>query len=248
MSKEARQFPKFPWDYDVPNNAFWNSLDYKVGRNFFQCYTESEIAEMTFDGSLPTDEKLRFLRSLLHQTLAEKEARASPTPFHDVDYKSWMSLKFALSTMERYLGNPDAEEALVRETYENGPNGTKNMSALHSLSGIMEDRGKYAEAECMANQVLPWMQRHELLGHDSPQALGSMKILTRSIWKQGRYEDVEKWIKRCRKTVEAMRKGKFAKYYEEEKEMVDGDIAALEMWKAEREGLGRSSTKEDDFF
>ena len=227
MSKEARQPPEFPWDYDVPNNAFWNSLDNKVGRNFLQCYTEPEISKMTFDEGLPDEGKLKLLRHILNQTLAEREAQSAPTSFHDADYHAWLTLKFALSTMERYLGNTAAEESIMREAYENGPDGKKNMSALHSLSNIMENRGKFAEAERMAREVLPFMQGHAMLGNDSPQALGSMKIITRSIWKQGRYEEGEKWIGRCREVVEAMGKGKFAKYAEDEREMVERDVVRL---------------------
>ena len=185
MAKEARQSLKFPYDYDVPNNAFWNSLDYKVGRNLLQCYNESEIFKMTFDESLLDEEKLKSLRNVLEQTLAEREAKSSPSSFHNADYNSWLTIKFALSTIERYLGNTAAEEAIMREAYENGPNSKKNLSALHSLSAIMEERGEYAEAERMAREVLPFMQGHAMLGNDSPQALGSMKILKRVFGSRG---------------------------------------------------------------
>jgi hypothetical protein len=46
------------------------------------------------------------------------------------------------------------------------------MSALHQLSGVMETVERYGEAETMAREVLPWMQGHEMLGGNSPQALG----------------------------------------------------------------------------
>jgi hypothetical protein len=32
MSDDARKQPKFPCDYDVPKNAFWNDLECVVGR------------------------------------------------------------------------------------------------------------------------------------------------------------------------------------------------------------------------
>ena len=50
MSVTARKPPKFPWDHEVPNMAFWNSLDYKVGRNFQQCTRASETAAQKFSG------------------------------------------------------------------------------------------------------------------------------------------------------------------------------------------------------
>jgi hypothetical protein len=48
------------------------------------------------------------------------------------------------------------------------------MSALHKLNGLMETVGRYGEAETMAREVLPWMQGHEMLGGNGPQALGCM--------------------------------------------------------------------------
>ena len=126
MSKEAQQSPKFPCDYDVPNNAFWSSLDYKVGRNFLQCYNEPGISKMTFNESFTNDEKLKALRTIPSHTLDEKEAQSAPKLFYDADYHAWLTMKFALSTMERYLGDHTAEEAITREAYENGPDGMQN--------------------------------------------------------------------------------------------------------------------------
>jgi len=87
MADDARKEPKFPWDYDILNNAFWNSLDYRIGRNFLQCYTESEISHMTFDESLHFDRKLSYLRTLLDHTFREREEKSAPTPLHDSNYK-----------------------------------------------------------------------------------------------------------------------------------------------------------------
>ena len=85
-------------------------------------------------------------------------------------------MKLGLSTIEHFLGDYDAEEKIVREMYENGPDGTKSMSTLHQLSGLMETVGRYGEAETMAREVLPWMQGHEMLGGNSLQALGYMRF------------------------------------------------------------------------
>jgi hypothetical protein len=89
---------------------------------------------------------------------SEREEKTAPTPLHDADYRSWMYLKLGLSTIEHYLENYGEEERIVRDMYENGPDGAKSMSALHQLSGLMEVVGRYAEAECVAKEMLPWMQ------------------------------------------------------------------------------------------
>lgn len=49
MVDEARQEPRFSWDYNVPNTAFWNSLDYRTGRGFLSCYDQGEISLMYLD-------------------------------------------------------------------------------------------------------------------------------------------------------------------------------------------------------
>jgi hypothetical protein len=135
---------------------------------------------MTFDEALPF-EKLKYLRDILNETFSEREAETAPTPLHDVDYKSWSYLELGFSTIEHYLENYDKEEVIVREMYGNGPDGTKSMSALHQLSGLMEKTGRYGEAERMVRKVLPLVQEREMLGMDSSQALGCMRCLVRSV-------------------------------------------------------------------
>jgi hypothetical protein len=124
----------------------------------------------------------------------------------------------------------------VREMYENGPNGTKSMGALHQLSGLMELIGRYGEAECMAREVLPWMQGHEMLGRDSPQALGCMRCLVRSVWKQRRYGEAAEWVERARRTIENMWRGRFGKYQDGERKQLEDDVEVLEKWREEHGG------------
>jgi hypothetical protein len=138
--------------------------------------------------------------------------------------------------MEHHSGNYSEEERIVREMYENGPDGTKSMSELHQLSGLMEVVGRYAEVECMAREVLSWMQGLEMLGKDSPQDLGCMRCLTRSIWKQGGYEEAVEWVERCRRTIEDMARGRFGMYQDDERKQLEDDLQALEKWREEHDG------------
>ena len=234
MAEEARKSPKFSWDYDVPNTPFWNSLDYRLSRNFLQCYTEAEIAQFDLDETLSVDDKIECLRTLLENTLAEKGTKVSPKSLHDADYEAWRSLKLGISTMDHFLGNQAEEAATVKEMYENGPEGTKNMSALHNLSAITEAAGNYSEAERMALEVLPWLEGHEKLGPGSPQALSSMKCLARSTWKQEKFDDANQWIEKCRLQLKQMAEGQFSKYYESEAGMLENDLDALKKWKEEQ--------------
>ncbi|KAE8452039.1 hypothetical protein EG329_002204 [Mollisiaceae sp. DMI_Dod_QoI] len=233
MSDDARKEPKFPWDYEVPNDAFWNSLEYTLARNFLQCYNESEISKMHFDATLPSPEKLKYLRRYLDNTFEEKDKKAAPVPLHDADYQTWLHLKLAMSTVEFFLENYDDEEVIVREMYENGPDGTKSMSALHQLSAVMEKTRRYTEAEAMAKEVLPWMQGHELLGRDSPQALSGLRILATSVWKQKRYVDGEEWMSRYERTIDDMKNGKFGKYEDAERKLYTDTRQVLDQWRKE---------------
>ncbi len=234
MAKEARQSPKFPWDCDVPDDAFWNSLDYKVGRAFLRCYTESEVSAMTFDPSLSREQKLQYLRETLNNTLIEKERDAAPSPLRDVDYYAWERLKFSLSGIDHFLGNEEAEEATIRELYENGPNGTKSMTALHNLSGLLESRGRYAEAEAAALEVLPWMEAQSMLGIDSPQYLGCMRVLVKSTWKQKKDVEAQGWREKCEECLRRMGEGRFAKYQDSERTQFDGEWEALQQRKLQQ--------------
>lgn len=110
------------------------------------------------------------------------------------------------------------------------------MSALHSLSGVLEERGRYDKAEAAAREVLPWLQGHEVLGSsDSPQALGCMKVLVRCMWKQSEYAEAEGWIEKCNAMIENLGKGKFAKYQDDERKEFDHMLHALKAWKEDHD-------------
>lgn len=140
---DASKHLKFPWDYDVPNDAFWKSLEYTVARNFLQCYTEAEISKMHFDETLSLPEKFQCLRCYLDSSFYRKEKEAAPTPLHDANYQLWMQFKLAMSTMEYFLNNHEEQEKIVREMYENGLDGGKNMSALENTKRRERWRRKF---------------------------------------------------------------------------------------------------------
>lgn len=107
-----------PWDYEVPKNPFWNHCNYSLGRNFPQCYTESEKSRLTFDENLSHNDKLQYLLRTLDNTLAGKETKSAPTPFKDVNYIARRNILLSLSTIEHFLGNYATEEELTQERYE----------------------------------------------------------------------------------------------------------------------------------
>jgi hypothetical protein len=237
MAEASRQLPKFPWDVEVPNDAFWNTLDHNIGRTFFSTYSEAEIEQMTFDTSLANEEKLKFLRDTLYNTLIQEEKAAAPLPLRDAEYHRWRALMSAVVHMDYELGDLDAAERGIKEQLEyNRPehDGMINKSVLFSLMGIQKERGKYAEAESTALEALDWIKGLELCGPNSPQALGCMRTLVISIWKQGRYSDAQEWIKKCETSIEEMAKTDFKKYVADEKRELAKQVKLLEQWKLER--------------
>lgn len=220
----AAQEPRFQWDVIVPDTPFWNSLDYSVGRAFVPNFTEDELSQMSLDPSVSQDEKVYLLRKILAETLAAKERNAAPLPLQQIDHRAWRGLKGSISSMDNFVGDHSHDEELAREFYENGPNGTKDMSALIMLAHIQLRAGKLSDAEATAKQVLPWIQDHEKLGPDSPQALGSMRLLVTCIWQQGRQAEAESWVEKCKESIERLGRSQFAKYYEEEKEELESVV------------------------
>ena len=233
MTSDDSNTSKFEWDYDVPTDGFWKDLDYRLIKAFLQCYTEPEIAEMKFDETLSADDKLTFLLKYLDDTLTNKESKSrleTELPLKNSDNNAWRTILLGLGTIEYYLGHWEAEEKFARERYENGPDGAKDMSALQELSIVMERQGKYGEGESMAKNVLEWMDELPKLGRDSPQAIGSACILAMCVWKQGRHQEGGALLDDCTKRVQSMGEGKFAKYQEAERQLVEQTRVALEKW------------------
>ncbi|KAJ7361145.1 hypothetical protein DFH08DRAFT_366501 [Mycena albidolilacea] len=224
----AQQQPKFDWDYDVPDTPFWRDLPFTAGRNFLTCYSPSELEDMNFDGTLSVPSKFAFLLSLLEARLATRKAAAAPVLLHVADYPEWARLMLGIETMQKNLDMPEEAETLriMLETSE----GDRRVSWLNMLAGFKLRHGEYAEAERLEREVLPWMQKHERLGVDSPQALGTTRTIIEALWKQGgsKVDEARRLAEETAVLVEAMGSSKFAKYQEEERQMLRDLVAELE--------------------
>lgn len=243
----APQNNKFQWDYDVPNDEFWNSLPFTTGRNFLQCFEESEIQALSpqFDASLSADDKHRLLLRLTQEKLSQAEAgakaqaqeeNASPNstqqPLHQRDYDAWQKLMLALETMQHHLGlAADEEQTLAEMLAHPRPGQDRNWSALNMMARLWERQGRFAEAERAAEEVRPWMEAHSQVGRGSPPAMGNMRMILTAVWKQGRFGDGRQLYEEMRALVEGMGETKFAQYQEEEGQMLDALMDDLERWR-----------------
>ncbi|ETS85938.1 hypothetical protein PFICI_03963 [Pestalotiopsis fici W106-1] len=241
---------KFPWDYDVPNDAFWTSLPFTTGRNFLQCFQKSEIEALSsqFDASLSTDDKHRLLLRIVQAKLAEAREAASqksnhhggsgksPLLLHEINYDAWQKFMLAQETMQHNLGLVADEEATLKEMLAHPrPGQDKNWSALNMMSRLLEQQGRYAEAEGAALEVQPWMEAHAQVGRGSPPAMGNMRMILTAVWKQGRFDDARSIYKEMHHLVDDMGNGKFAQYQEEEAEMLETLMTDLEKWKLQHQ-------------
>lgn len=224
---EARNFT---WEYPVPENAFWNDLKFVVGRNFLSSFSPEQISQLPIDANSTQSksEKLEVLLRLLQEKIAAEDAKASPQTFYDVDFEAWETAWLGVHTMQYNLGRiPEAEQTL-RMLIDRRKNKT-NLSHFHSLSVMLFEQGRYAEAERMERPVLDWLVGR--LGDTSPQALGSRRIIARSIWKQGpeRRAEAEVLFEEVKRLVEESGSGKYAVYKDEQMEVTEtmiGDLRA----------------------
>jgi hypothetical protein len=241
---------KFQWDYDVPNDEFWTSVPFTTGRNFLQCFQESEIKALSsqFDASLSSDGKHRLLLRLSQEKLAQAQEEAAsqksndnggggkPLLLHETNYDAWQKLMLALVTMQHQLGLAADEEATLTEMLAHPRSGQpRNWSALNMMSRLREQQGRYAEAESAALQVQPWMEAHPQVGRGSPPAMGNMRMLFRAVWKQARFDDGRRIYREMRQLVDDMGNGKFAQYQKEETEMLEALMAELEEWRLQHQ-------------
>ncbi|KAJ6520401.1 hypothetical protein C8R45DRAFT_887674 [Mycena sanguinolenta] len=220
--------PKFDWDYDVPDTPFWRDLPFTAGRNFLTCFSPSELEEISFDGSLSVPSKLSFLLSILETRLETRKAAASPAPLHVADPREWQRLMLGIETMQSHLRLPEEGDTIraMLDTSE----GSLRLSWLNMLAGFKLRQGEYAEAERLERELLPWMQTDARMGKDSPQALGTTRRIIEAMWKQGgsKVEDARRLIEETGELVEAMGTSKFAKYQEDERQMLRELVAQLE--------------------
>lgn len=225
--KDIGEAANFSWEYPVPANEFWNTLGFVTGRSFLQCFSADEIARLPLDSTLSKSGKLELLLKLLREKLSSQDAAAAPQTPYDVNYEAWDKLLLGIYTMQGQLGQSADAEKTIRMLVDRRKDKT-NLSHLHSLSGLLDEQGKYAEAEETEEPVKLWLD--ERLGKDSPQALGSRRIIVRAIWKQGpsRRAEAKELFSEVMDLIGGMGGGQFAVYQAEQREITEKMVAELE--------------------
>ncbi|OIW22850.1 hypothetical protein CONLIGDRAFT_687260 [Coniochaeta ligniaria NRRL 30616] len=185
-SKQQRAVPRFEWDFDVPDTPFWKDVDMRVARNFITCYEPHQLEKIPFgdQSCLPEPDKLKFLLDELESQLAVHQAAVAPEKLHEADPVMWRRLLLGIETLQKHRNMPKEEAETIRIMLSTTEGDTR-VPWLNMLADLDIRNGNFNEAESIAREVLPWMQKHEKLGVDSPQALGTTRSIINSMWKQG---------------------------------------------------------------
>jgi len=221
--------PKYEWDFDVPNTPFWKDMEFKVAKNFLNCFQPEEVDKIHFDATLSVQDRLRFLLSQLQSRLDAGQAAAAPQELHVAQPEEWFRVLLGIETMQRFLDLPQEEAQTIRLMLAT-TTGSARFSWLNMLSELTLRNKDYAEAESLAREVLPWIQTHEKMGVDAPQAFGTTKILIECLWKQGgaKRDEARLLLDETFVLIDSMGKSRFSKYQEEEREMLRDLKARLE--------------------
>lgn len=213
--------PKFEWDFDVPDTPFWQDIDFRVARNFLTCYKANELENIEFDATLSTEQRLQFLLSQLQSRLSACQAAVAPEKLHTAEVVTWQRLLLAIETLQKFLGLFEEEAETIR-TMLSATEGDARIPWLNMLADLDIRNGNFVEAEVLAREVLPWMQNHVKLGIDSPQAFGTTRTLIHCLWKQGgdKKEEAQSLFNTTFGLIDSMADSKFAKYQDEERQML----------------------------
>ncbi|KAH8682057.1 hypothetical protein BX600DRAFT_447697 [Xylariales sp. PMI_506] len=225
-AKDIGEAKQFSWEYPVPDSPFWNDLPFVVGRNFLTCYSPEEIAALPIDldSSLDKNTKLELLLNILEEKAKNEDLVASPQTYYDVDYEGWENVWLGISTIQDLLERFDDQEMTVRMLCDRRKD-KNNLSHFHSLSVILLRKQQFADAEKTEIPVLKWLEK--LLGSDSPQALGSRRIIARAVWQMGRIEEAKEMFLEVKKLIEASGNGKYALYQAEQLQTTEEMISKL---------------------
>lgn len=230
-SAQQQSIPKFEWDFDVPDTPFWKDFDMRVARNFITCYEPGELDNIPFSkyAGLPETDKLKFLLSELESRLSAHEAAVAPEKLHQANPVAWSRLLLGMSTLQKFLGMSQEEAETIRVMLST-TEGNARVPWLNMLADLDVRNGNFAEAESLAREVLPWMQKHERLGRDSPQALGTTRTIIRSMWKQGgdKLDEAKRLVGETVTLIDGMVTSKFSKYQDEERQMLTDLVSELE--------------------
>ncbi|EQL01718.1 hypothetical protein G6O67_000627 [Ophiocordyceps sinensis] len=225
--QEIGDAKNFEWECPVPVNRFWDDLNWKVGRSFLQAHRADELAKLPIDpdSAQPVKEKLELLLKLLRTKLDDEEAANAPGTYYDADYKAWTNTWQGIMTLQHELDDPDEEQTLRMMTDRRKDK--DNLSELHTLSGLLLAKGKYAQVQANEAPVRDWLDAK--LGKHSPQAISARHMIAEAVWKQDPDRRVEatELFSELNGIIDGMSGTEYEVYQDEYREIVNESLEAL---------------------
>ncbi|PLB54120.1 hypothetical protein P170DRAFT_431780 [Aspergillus steynii IBT 23096] len=216
-----------PDELVIPSGPFWDTLDPVISSAVALCFTPQELEDLKLDPSASNPAKLHTLQEALTEKLLTLEAASQPSTLHEQNYNQWQDLKSSLFHVHRGLGDKEEQEKILLEMINTPSAAGRDLAALHNLSALCEEKGEYEKAERLALEVLPAIQGHALLGAASPQALGSLRVLIKAMWGQGKTAQADDYVKQASASIDNLVGTPFAKYQQEERDALVEVMAGM---------------------
>ncbi|KAH0355942.1 hypothetical protein KCU83_g1465, partial [Aureobasidium melanogenum] len=156
------------WD-SIPQNLR-DAVEQAIPANILQ----QRLSVLKDPGSLET--KYTQLEQLLKEMI-NQEYQTKQSSDHQTNPQS--SALFPLAMLQTETKQYAAAEETYRKLLATNPPSRPDLAAMSNLIDVLNLQHKYAEAQKMALQVLPLLQKE--LGVNSPQYLGCMRKLIASL-------------------------------------------------------------------
>jgi len=225
--KDIGSARNFSWEYPIPKCPFWDDFTYPTARNFLDLFGADEHVPVDLNSTLDKRSKVALLENLIQERLASRDAAAAPNTLYDVDYEYWRKIWLAKISMQVEVQDPELEQT-IRMMIERNKD-PSNLSYHHNLTGVLLRKGKFAEAEATEAPVPAFLDGR--LGKESPQSLGSRRMIAHAVWKQGRRSEANKLLDEVVGIIdETEEDSQYGVYKESQRELTE------DLWKELREG------------
>ncbi|KAG9678627.1 hypothetical protein KCU99_g910, partial [Aureobasidium melanogenum] len=162
------------WD-SIPDNLR-NAVEQAIPANILQ----ERLSLSTKPGTL--DSRYKQLERILKETINHeeqtKQSSEQTDPAQSTSHPKPSAL-FPLAMLQVETKQYAAAEETYRNIVATNSSSRPNLAAMSNLIDVLNIQHKYPEAQTMAMQVLPLLQKE--LGANSPQYLGCMRKLMESL-------------------------------------------------------------------
>jgi len=206
-----------------PNNKSIDWICPRLLKQIESTFTEAELnqlAQPPIANETQTG-KTKALEILAVDSVVAKENSLGP------DHTDTLGAMHTLGLVQSEVGSPAGAEQTWRKilTIRERDSPYSALAVRSNLGFVLVEQGKYQEAEEIAQQLLPALQKR--YGKESPQALGTLRQLIEAVGGQRRVEAAKSLVEEGFALVGGMGEGKFKEYQQEELEALQQVAARL---------------------